>query len=302
MKILITGGTGLIGTRLIFHFQQLGIKDITVLTRNVVNARKLLGDKVHLLTKLHLDDVDGQDVIINLQGEPIANKRWTARQKNKICQSRLKITEQLATFINQSANPPSTFISGSAIGFYGRQNGHTVSETNTPPYNEFTHQLCNEWEQHALQARCKTRVVNLRTGIVLDAEKGALCQMSMPFKFGLGGYIGNGQQYISWIHIDDMVMAIMHIINTPTIIGPVNMTAPLPATNKKFNQVLAHTLGSSSRLRTPEIFIKILFGEMSDLFIYGQNVVPKLLLDSGYTFKHSELTGALDDLFNGREK
>ena len=298
MKVLITGGTGLIGTGLILKLQQLGVKDITVLTRNVTNARRLLGDKIHLLTELNVSYVDGQDVIINLQGEPIANKRWSAQQKSNICQSRLIITEQLATLIQQSKNPPSTFISGSAIGYYGRQNNHQVTEKNTHPHDEFTHQLCNEWEQSALLAQSKTRVVNLRTGIVLDKDKGALSQMAMPFKLRVGGYLGNGQQYISWIHIDDMVSAIMHIINNPTLSGPVNMTAPTAVKNKQFNQILATALGRSSWLKTPAIIIKILFGEMADLFIYGQNVVPKSLLDSGFTFTYPELPEALNDLLN----
>ena len=298
MKVLITGGTGLIGTGLILKLQQLGVKDITVLTRNVTNARRLLGDKIHLLTELNVSYVDGQDVIINLQGEPIANKRWSAQQKSNICQSRLIITEQLATLIQQSKNPPITFISGSAIGYYGRQNNHQVTEKNTHPHDEFTHQLCNEWEQSALLAQSKTRVVNLRTGIVLDKDKGALSQMAMPFKLRVGGYLGNGQQYISWIHIDDMVSAIMHIINNPTLSGPVNMTAPTAVKNKQFNQILATALGRSSWLKTPKIIIKILFGEMADLFIYGQNVVPKSLLDSGFTFTYPELPEALNDLLN----
>jgi hypothetical protein len=298
MKVLITGGTGLVGSSLVLQLQQLGVTDITVLTRNVSRARKLLGDKVHLLTVLDIDDIDGQDVVVNLQGESIANKRWSAKQKNKICQSRLVITEQLSALIKAAKHPPHTFISGSAIGYYGRQNGQIINEDNTTPHDEFTHQLCRQWEQKTQAAEKKSRVVILRTGIVLDAIQGALPQMAMPFKIGLGGYIGDGQQFLSWIHIDDMVSAIMHIIDNPALSGPINMTAPKAETNKAFNKVLGETLGSSCWFKTPAFLIKCLFGEMSDLFLYGQNVQPKALLDSGFTFKHPTLSAALRDLYN----
>ncbi|MEW6990996.1 TIGR01777 family oxidoreductase [Colwelliaceae bacterium 6441] len=295
MNILITGGTGLIGQQLIKSLSQCSV--ITVLTRDISTAEKTLTCKVALIDKLTLADIEKQDAVINLAGEPIADKRWSKSQKEAICHSRWKITEQITEFINIAKNPPSLFISGSAIGIYGRQTHCAIDESFTDHHQEFTHEVCATWERLALAAESEsTRVVLLRTGIVLDKRAGALAKMLLPFKLGLGGKIASGQQIMSWIHIEDMIAAILHILKTPELTGPVNLTAKFPVTNEVFSQTLASTLNRPSFLFTPAIVLKIIFGEMADLLLFGQNVIPEKLNRSGFTFKYPTIDLALKNL------
>ncbi len=298
MNYLITGGTGTIGKNLINELNQ-PVNNIVVLTRNKVNAGKLFCKNIKLITDITLSEINDADVIINLAGEPIAKKRWSDKQKNKICQSRWQITEHIATLIKQSELPPSLFISGSAIGVYGRQNNSAIDEEFTNYHDEFSHHLCKKWESLALSAQSpKTRVVTLRTGIVLDRNSGALKEMSIPFQLGLGGKMGSGQQMMSWIHINDMVEAIIHIERNKRLIGPINMTAGNAVSNQVFTQAFAKALHRPCLLTTPSIIIRCAFGEMSDLLLYGQNVEPSKLLASGFQFKFTALSSALENLYN----
>lgn len=305
MKLLITGGTGLIGRALIAHFLQNGERDITVLTRDKNAAAKHMADKVSgidlscLTFVEHLDDFQlcSNTVVINLAGEPIADKRWTTTQKQRICQSRWQITEMLADHISQSEQKPAVFISGSAIGIYGRQGQTPIDESFRQYYPEFSHQICQKWEQIALALAQQTRVVTLRTGIVLAKEGGALAKMILPFKLGLGGKVASGEQGMSWIHIDDMVAAICHIIITPSLTGAVNLTAPQPVSNLAFSQAFAKQLARPCLLTTPEFFLRIAFGELADLLIYGQFVMPKKLDQSGYTFTYRDIDKAFASLY-----
>jgi uncharacterized protein len=298
MNYLITGGTGTIGINLINELNQ-PVNNISVLTRNKENAEKLFPKNIKLITDITLSEINDADVIINLAGEPIAKKRWTSTQKNKICQSRWQITEHIATLIGQSEFPPSLFISGSAIGVYGRQNNSVIDEEFTNYHEEFSHHLCSNWESLALSAQSpKTRVVILRTGIVLNRNSGALKEMSLPFQLGLGGKMGSGRQMMSWIHIKDVVEAIIHIERTKELIGPINITAGSAVSNQVFTQVFAKVLHRPCLLTTPSIIIRCAFGEMSDLLLYGQNVKPKKLLTSGFQFKFTDLSSALENLYN----
>ncbi|WP_448214275.1 TIGR01777 family oxidoreductase [Colwellia sp. MEBiC06753] len=304
MKILITGGTGLIGSAFIRQYYQQ--HQFTVLTR-FPHQHTFANDVAHSMTLINslntLNDVNGFDAVINLQGEPIVGKRWNQAQKQLLISSRVKITQQLVQLINQSTKPPSVFISGSAIGFYGRQaankiNQAAITESFDQPYPEFSHQLCQQWENTALQASSNTRVCLIRTGIVLSERGGALQEMLIPFKFGLGAVIASGQQMMSWIHITDMVKALDHILNTESLNGAINLTAPNPVSNRVFSDVLAHTLHRPRFMVMPEFAARLLFGEMADLVIYGQCVVPEKLLASGFNFAYSELTPALKSLVN----
>ncbi|MCO4797671.1 MAG: TIGR01777 family oxidoreductase [Colwelliaceae bacterium] len=298
MNYLISGGTGLIGHNLITALANEGNR-ITVLTRNKYKAKKLLGSNIKLIEHLSIDDIENQNTIINLAGEPIADRRWTDSQKKKICQSRWDITKKLAELINLAKNPPSLFISGSAIGIYGRQADTPIDESFTQYHQEFTHEVCSRWEALALEAKSDvTRVVILRTGIVLDPESGALAKMLLPFKLGLGGKICNGQQIMSWIHIDDMISAILHIKDTPSIKGAINITANNPVTNADFSQNLAKVLQRPFFFTTPAVLLKIVFGEMADLLLFGQNVVPRKLINSGFNFKYPTIDNALKNLLN----
>lgn len=296
MRILMTGGTGLIGRHLTAELLSTGA-EITVITRSTGKAAKKVGRQVKLLPDLsvltHLDDFDA---VINLAGEPIADKRWTPEQKEHLCQSRWQITEQLVALFAASQRPPEVLISGSAIGYYGDMGEQIVTEQ-TPPHDEFTHQLCQRWEQIAMQAQTAlTRVCLLRTGVVLDNEGGALSKMVPPFRFGLGGPLGSGRQYMAWIHIQDMVRGIIWLLNQP-LSGPFNMVAPHPVTNAQFARALGKALHRPAAIRAPACAVRLLMGESSVLVLGGQRAKPHQLLTSGFSFRWQSVESALEDLF-----
>ena len=298
MKILITGATGLIGSALC---KLLADKhELIALTRNINKAKNTLPNSIIALDNLKDVNFDDLDAVINLAGEPIADKRWSAQQKQKIFQSRLAITEQIVNNINVSDTPPKVFISGSAIGFYGRQPAENViTESYSSTYPEFSHQLCKQWEELALQAHSPgVRVCLLRTGIVLSKQGGALDKMLPPFKLGVGGRMASGKQMMSWIHIDDMVNAIVFLLKDEKAHGAFNLTAPEPVSNTNFTQTLAKTLNRPALFPMPEFVLKLLFGEMSDLLIYGQNVIPEKLEQQGFKFKFKTLDTALNEILN----
>ncbi len=302
MHILLTGGTGLIGSALTARLLSLG-HSLTVLTRNPDAARRRLGGEVALLPAL--DDVstlDGFDAVINLAGEPIADKRWTDAQKARLCHSRWQITQRLAELITRSATPPAVFISGSAVGYYGDQGEAVVSEEETP-HDEFTHRLCARWEALAREAASeRTRVCLLRTGVVLSADGGALAKMMPIFRLGLGGTLGSGRQYVPWIHLDDMVNAILYLLATPGLSGPFNMTAPYPVHNEQFTSALGEALNRPTLLRTPAFAIRLLMGESSVLVLGGQRAIPKRLEEAGFGFRYFELEEALRDVVSASRR
>lgn len=291
-SILITGGTGLIGRTLVksLHKQYA----ITVVTRDPNRAIRLLGENVKCITAEELRSVDQFDAVVNLAGEPIADKRWTDAQKARICQSRWKITQQLVDLINNSSNPPAVFVSGSAIGVYGRQGDTVITEEFTDFHDEFSREVCQKWEGIALEAN--TRVCVLRTGVVLSDEGGALAKMLMPFRLGLGGPIGSGTQFMAWIHLDDMVNGIQFLLENDETKGVYNFTAPNPNTNHFFSLALAKRLERPCIFRVPAFVLKTLMGESSDLVLFGQKVVPQKLIDNGFKFAFPTLKTALADL------
>ncbi len=292
MNILITGGTGLIGSALTTLWQT--EHRLWILTRNKTRQNT---DSVHYIHTLSQVDFNQLDAVVNLAGEPIADKRWTEAQKTRICESRWQITEQLAQLIQQASTPPKTFISGSAIGYYGRQANQEITEDYQAYFPEFSHDICARWENLAQQASSEhTRVCMLRTGIVLAERGGALKKMLPPFKLGLGGVIGSGEQYMSWIHLKDMVALIDFILKQPSLSGPINAVAPKAVTNRSFTQILAKRLNRPALLPMPAFMATLLFGEMSEILLYGQRVVPKKLLDAGFHFSYPQLAAALADL------
>ena len=295
MKILITGGSGLIGSSLISMLRPC---DVSVYTRNVAMAELILGHKVQFLSSLtHLSNLDDYDVVINLAGEPIVNKKWTDKQKHKIEHSRWSITENIVTLINAGENPPKLLISGSAIGFYGRQEDNIIDEKFSSAHDEFSHRLCERWEFLAKEAESdKTRVCILRTGVVITKRGGALQKMLLPFKLGLGGPIGDGSQYMSWIHLEDMLQGIAHLIANESCQGVYNFTAPNPVTNAEFSRELAASLSRPCVFKVPEFVLRLMMGEMADLVIYGQRVIPSRLEESGYKFIYPTISQALDCL------
>jgi uncharacterized protein (TIGR01777 family) len=291
-RMLITGGTGLIGRSLIKSLYNKYA--ITVVTRDPARAKRLLGDNTSYITAEALKSVDEFDAVINLAGEPIADKRWTVAQKERICKSRWDITQQLVDLINASAKPPSAFISGSAIGVYGRQGDKVVTEEFTDFNDEFSREVCKKWEDIALQATTRTCV--MRTGVVLSDKGGALAKMLMPFRLGLGGPISTGKQFMAWIHIEDMVKGIEYLLDSNEAKGVYNLTSPNPNTNHFFSLALARRLERPCIFRVPAFVIKTLMGESSDLVLFGQKVVPQRLLDEGFTFSYPTLNEALAEL------
>ncbi|MEQ2026744.1 TIGR01777 family oxidoreductase [Xenorhabdus szentirmaii] len=295
MRVLITGGTGLIGHHLTWQLLSISYT-ITILSRSPQKVYSLFSDRVECWTTLNdQHDLNGFDAVINLAGEPIADKRWTPKQKEKLCQSRWHLTEQLSKLIKASESPPSVFISGSAVGYYGDQGQSVVTEYDAP-HDEFTHQLCEHWEQLALQAASdKTRVCLLRTGLVLAHNGGALKKMLPLFRWGLGGAIGNGKQYVPWIHIDDLVNGIYYLLVTPELSGPFNMTSPYPVHNDQFSNTLANVLHRPAWVRIPEFVLKIAMGEAAALVLAGQQAIPKKLEEAGFSFRYFQLDEALRD-------
>jgi len=302
MKLFITGGSGLIGSAFIHSLDK--ACHVTVLTRDALQAanklRSALCDITYVLDIDEIADFDGYQAVINLAGEPIVAKRWSDKQKQKITQSRLRVTEKLVTKIMRSSQAPAVFISGSAIGFYGRQQNEVIKEDHLQLFPEFSHLLCKEWEDIAYMAQSEqTRVCLLRTGIVLDKSGGALAKMLLPFTLGLGGKIGTGQQYMAWIHLQDMLKAIHFLLNTQSCAGAYNLTAPHPVTNLEFSQTLARVLHRPCLFPVPAFVLKLAMGEMSDLLLYGQNVIPARLSEEGFQFDYPKLQPALENILGG---
>ncbi|MFR0653058.1 TIGR01777 family oxidoreductase [Pantoea sp. SIMBA_079] len=296
MQLLITGGTGLIGRHLIPRLLQLG-HQVNVVTRDVAAAREHLDERVRLWSGLNQQsDLNGIEGVINLAGEPIADKRWSASQKQQLCESRWQITEQLVSLIHASSTPPAFLISGSATGFYG-DSGEVIVTEEDPGQDEFTHTLCARWEQLALNAESdQTRVCLLRTGVVLARQGGALEKMKLPFRLGVGGPIGSGKQYLPWIHIDDMIDAIIWLMDHQALRGPFNMVAPYPVRNEQFAATLGQVMHRPAFMRTPAAAIKLMMGESAVLVLGGQHVLPKRLEASGFTFRWYDLQQALQDV------
>lgn len=294
MNILITGGSGLIGQALI---KVLNAERVIVLTRNPEKAARILPKNIELVISLEQVDFNHLDAVVNLAGEAIVDKRWSAAQKERICQSRWLITQTLVEKIKSATTPPPCFISGSAIGFYGRQNENPIDESFQDVNPDFSQQVCQEWENIAQQASSsKTRVCLLRTGIVLATNGGALKKMLPAFKLGLGGPIANGQQYMSWIHIDDMVAVILAAIYQPSLSGAINATAPMPVNNQEFSKTLSVVLHRPCIFRVPAVALRLIMGESADLLLFGQNIIPQKLLDNHFKFQYPSLQIALKQL------
>lgn len=295
MQILITGGTGLIGSHLVPRLLELG-HDVTVVTRTPDKARTLFDPKVEFWKGLNDHrNLDGFGAVINLAGEPIADKRWSESQKQRLCQSRWQITERLVELFKASQQPPAVFISGSAAGYYGDL-GEVVVNEDEPPHNEFTHKLCARWEQIACGAQSEhTRVCLLRTGVVLAPKGGILAKLLPIFRLGLGGPMGDGRQYLAWIHIDDMVNGILWLLDND-LRGPFNMVSPYPVRNEQFSHALGHVLNRPAFMRAPAMVVRTMMGESSVLVLGGQRALPKRLEESGFGFRWYDLEEALGDV------
>jgi len=314
---LITGGSGFIGTQLVKKLLLLN-HDVTVLTRDedktanhfsqrlsTTKNNQLASNKVKTVRDLEtLGYEQSFDVIINLAGQGIADKRWTDEVKKQLIQSRVKTTKALYQYLKGSLVKPDVFISGSALGFYGLSKSKSDSDNEIDETgigdNSFSSQLCQQWELQAQKIELLgIRTCYLRTGIVLGNNGGALSKMLPPFKMGLGGPIGNGKQWMSWIHIDDLVEIIYYLSENQNISGAVNGTAPNPVTNKEFSRILGKVLRRPAFLTMPAFITKILFGQMGEeLLLSGLPVMPDKVSKAGYKFRFANLEVALRDIFS----
>ncbi|MBT8139671.1 MAG: TIGR01777 family oxidoreductase [Gammaproteobacteria bacterium] len=291
MNILITGGTGFIGSALCSYLLDLE-HDVVVLSRfeDPGNGR------VKTITRLEQPGQNAYyDVVVNLAGEPIANKRWTQRQKERIINSRVEITKSLLEHIGRAETKPELLISGSAIGYYGVAASDEPISEGAAGDDSFSSRLCKQWEEQALQAESMgIRTCLLRTGIVLGKSGGALQRMLLPFRFGLGGKIGNGEQWMPWIHLADLINIIVYCIENKQLKGPVNGTAPNPVKNKEFTKTLGAVLNRPTLLPMPGFIIKLLMGQMGEeLLLSGKRVLPEKVVGAGYQFQYKSLDKAL---------
>lgn len=294
MHFLISGGTGFIGSRLVPALLARGDR-VSVLTRDYARARRRLGVDVELIRDL--EEVTAEqsvDVMINLAGAGIADRPWTTSRKRVLVQSRVDTTRQLLDLIQRLDRKPACLISASAIGYYGASDGRPLNEA-AQANSEFSHELCKQWEAEARKAEALgVRTCITRLGIVLGGREGMLKRLLLPFQLGLGGRIGSGEQMMSWVHVDDVVAAMLFLAEREELDGVFNLTAPNAVTNEVFTAALARQLNRPRLLPMPAWLVRTLFGEMGDrLLLHGQNVVPEHLQEAGFRFSQVEIDHAL---------
>lgn len=299
--ILITGGTGLIGSAIIPSFIQQSFK-IIVLTRSSQKiTEKYAHQNVHAVSSFDEIAVDEHiDYVINLAGESIGGPRWTDARKEKLISSRVSTTEHLVNWLLKTKQQPKCIISGSAVGYYGIDPSlqwHTVCNENSPPQPIFLSEICQRWEQSIAPLKNENLNVKIiRLGVVFAKQSPALKQMLLPIKMNLVGNVGSGQQPLTWIHIDDVVAAIHFLLKDENQGGVYNLCAPDHETQADFVKVSQRVLGKTTFFPMPAAFFKVALGEQANLIINGQFVAPKNLLAAGYQFKHPNLESALEDL------
>ncbi|WP_282369475.1 TIGR01777 family oxidoreductase [Pseudomonas sp. PS02290] len=296
MHILLTGGTGLIGRRLCKHWLTQG-HQLTVLSRKPDDVARLCGANVRGIA--HFDDIGSQhvDAVINLAGAPIADRPWTRKRKILLWDSRITLTEQLVTWLERREQKPDVLISGSAVGWYGDGGERELDENAQPVSEDFASRLCIAWEETAQRAETLgIRVVLVRTGLVLADEGGMLQRLLPPFKMGMGGPIGNGRQWMPWVHIEDQIALIDFLMSRDDARGPYNACAPSPARNRDFAKTLASVLHRPSFMPMPAVALRVLLGELSILLLGGQRARPDRLQEAGFTFRFTDLRAALENL------
>ncbi len=300
MRVLITGGTGLIGRALAANLAADG-HEVILLSRAPerttalpagVRAERWDGRTAEGWAAL----ADGADAIVNLAGENIAAGRWTAERKRRIRESRVNAGRAVVQAVEAVAHKPRVVIQASAVGYYGPRGDEEVTEE-TPPGDDFLAQVTIEWEASTAPVEALgVRRVIVRTGVVLSAEGGALPRMLLPFKLFLGGPLGSGRQWFPWIHVADEVAAIRFLMEREAATGPFNLTAPNPLTNAGFSRVVGQVLGRPALTPTPALALRLIFGEMATILLDGQRAIPRRLLDLGFTFHFPKAKAALQDL------
>ncbi|MBR1270210.1 TIGR01777 family oxidoreductase [Bradyrhizobium sp. AUGA SZCCT0222] len=291
--VLVTGATGFIGSRLVASLTASG-HQVIALVRNPAKAELPL--PITLITSLDQIPADAKiDTIVNLAGEPIGNGLWTEAKRRKILESRIQMTSDVVDLIGRLERKPKVLVSGSAIGWYGLWQDQVLTES-AKSHACFSHELCDAWERAASPAaEHGVRVAYLRIGLVIGTDGGFITRMLTPFEFGLGGPLGSGKQWMSWIERDDLVRLIAHVIASPGISGPINATAPIPVTNLKFTEELGRRLHRPAVFRIPDALLRWVGGDFAnELLLGGQRVLPNKALMNGFKFRHETLRSAFD--------
>lgn len=294
-RYMITGGSGFIGNALCRKLVASGAA-VDVLSRDPARTARLLPAGTRIVNRLDELRPDGPiDAVINLAGEPIADRRWSPGRRQQLLDSRIALTDELVDWIETLQPRPRVLLSASAVGFYGDQGDIIVSE-DSPPHAEFQHELCARWEQSAVIAReLGLRVVIARIGLVVGPGGGFLRRLLPPFRLGLGGPIGSGRQWMSWIHRDDLLALFEWLLSRSDLDGAFNATAPTPVSNREFAQTLGRVLHRPAVLPLPAFVLRTAFGEMSRLLLTGQRVLPARAVAAGFTFRFPDLESALRD-------
>jgi uncharacterized protein (TIGR01777 family) len=304
-RVVVTGATGTIGSAVVSALRERG-DTVVALSRDAERARASLGAGVEVQTwrdPVHdrppPDALAGAQAIVHLQGAPV-DQRWTAEAKRAIRESRVETTRNLVAALRAGpdAERPAVLVSQSATGYYGASDARPLDE-NAARGAGFLAEVVAEWERAALEAASLTRVVVTRTGVVLSPRGGALGRMLPFFKAGVGGPVAGGDQYVPWVHLDDVVGALLRSLDDPEVQGPVNVTAPEAVTNRELSQALGHVLHRPTVLPVPAIALRALYGDMASIVITGQHVVPQRLQQVGYTFRQPRLEPALRDVLAG---
>jgi uncharacterized protein (TIGR01777 family) len=304
MKVVITGGTGLLGTALSENLVRDGC-EVVVLSRHPEQARLPAGVKAvrwdARTRQGWVDEANGADVIVNFAGENLSSGLWTAKRKGRFLSSRVNAGLAVVDAVEHSQKKPGLVVQASGIDYYGPHGDEKLTEA-SPPGDSYLATLCRTWESATEKVdQFGVRRVILRTGVVITPKGGALPLLSLPYKLFVGGPVGSGRQWISWIHIQDEIRAIRFLIDHPETHGPYNLTAPNPTTNRDFGKALAKVLGRPFWFPAPAFALRLVLGELSSVVLNGQRVIPARLLEAGFQFDDPTVEGALTNLYQGRK-
>ena len=294
-EIIIAGGSGAIGQNLSKLLSENGYKVLVLTRKNQSYSKAGIEYIPYPITSIEMAELfDGKYAVINLAGHSVADGRWTVKTKDLIYYSRKDTTAHLAEGINMSKNPPKMFVSASGVGYYGNRGDETIDEKSSKG-SGFLSDVCMVWEDEAKKSKTKNTII--RIGVVLDKNAGALQKMIIPFKFFMGGPIGDGKQYMSWIDLDDLCGVFLHTLNNE-LSGTYNATAPNPVDMNTFAKTIGKVMGRPSIFRVPAFILQIMLGEASSVVLEGVKVLPKNLLNTGYKFKYEKLEDSLKHQLN----